>query len=148
MMIYHKTPRFLRSLPGLLMSGCAAAILITGGCSEKQPSPQAEAAPHLYHGMVNHLSQYVDSMVAAKDSAAVERLMNNALSNLTKLNFSYPANTDLELEEGQNDTIYMLTVKLTELRDAKLKKFGAAPSDSLATDSLATKETSPAKIKK
>lgn len=111
----------------------AGFMLFTGGCKEVVTTPQEEAAPALFDGTVKKLAATIDSLKSARDSASVDNLMANLLVNLTRLNFDYPANTDLELSEDENDSISKLTSRLLKLRDERLKSLSkdSVPSDSI-----------------
>lgn len=120
----------MRSAPILFVAILATVL---SGCSEKAPTPQQEAVPGLYSGTIKILHSYNDSLSRANDSATVLRLMDNLLVKLTRLNFELPPNTDLELSEDENDTIYKLTSKIIALRDKRLS--------SLSRDSLAKRDS-------
>lgn len=112
-----------------------ALFCIVTSCQEKQPTPQEQAVPGLFQGTVKLLTGYSDSLTKATDSATVYHLMSQLLDKMTRLNFEQPANTDLELSEDENDTIYKLTARMIKLRDDRLKILS---KDSLKRDSVET----------
>lgn len=109
------------------------AIIVLTGCQEKHTTPQEDAAPSLYTGVVRTLKTYADSISKANDSLAVKRITEKLSEDLTSVNFNQPANTDWSLTEDENDTIYALTTRFLSLCESKLKELSA---DSIPVDSI------------
>lgn len=117
------------------------ASSVLAGCEHKTSSPQEQSVPELYFRTVDCLKAYADSMAKAPDSAAVYRLMADMQSALTKLNFKFPANTDLELTEDENDTIYLMTKHILDEKNKRLETFARRDTVSKEeTDSLLSPE--------
>lgn len=77
---------------------------------------------------------YTDSITHAKDSASLLALMQRYDDSLTKLNYEYPANSDILIDEGENDTIKMLSMRIVHLRDSLLLRMsGKVANDSIST---------------
>lgn len=106
----------------------AIAAIIAGiaisSCSENNEDSQREAARNLYEKSVKLGRLYCDSMSHAKDSAEVVRLDAAYEAALTKLNFDFPAETDLGISEGENDTLHIYSARYIHLRDSILLVFG------------------------
>lgn len=106
-------------------------------CREKRRDPGRENGTQLYNRSVALTRQYIDSLRGAKDSAAVHGLSERYEEALTHLQFEYPAETYLQIEEGKNDTLTRLTLRYAELRDSLLRRMGSIEkSDSLSKDSI------------
>lgn len=78
---------------------------------------------------------YIDSISLAKDSVTYNHLISNFENRITKLNYSFPPNTDLNLTFVDNDSIMKLNERLVKIRREKLneleKEYGFPQSDSL-----------------
>lgn len=121
----------------LYLSGAVACLCTAlGGCSGKNEDTRGAQARSLYEKSLTLVRSYSDSMARAKDSAAVERLSEAYDEAVTKLNFNYPADTDPDMSEGENDTLARLTLRFVSLRDSLLYRFAhpLATPDSLASD--------------
>lgn len=111
--------------------------LVVESCQEKRPDEGRENGTQLYNRSVALTRQYIDSLRGAKDSAAVHGLSERYEEALTHLQFEYPAETYLQIEEGKNDTLTRLTLRYAELRDSLLRRMGSIEkSDSLSKDSI------------
>lgn len=94
----------------------------------------------LYREMCQLIRSYTDSLQASKDTVSFKRLSSAYEDKMTKLNFRYPADTDLELTEAENDTLNQLMTAYLKVRDSHLKDLhltkiaieGKAQSDSTA----------------
>lgn len=109
------------------------------GCRPKEDNTLQVAAKSMYERSKLTIRRYTDSLGVARDSATVLGLSHRLENELTKLNYSFPADAYMEYSEGANDTLVMLTTKFTLLRDSLLKRFGDPSiliADSLKTDSL------------
>lgn len=122
-----------------------SAILMSGilqiSCSHEKRNAKREYAATLYYRSVSMLKIYTDSMMAARDSSDLLGLAERLNNQLAVLNFECPSDTDLEITEGENDTLTMLTDKIVMLRDSMLFRFAhpETPGDSVPTDSLSVK---------
>lgn len=115
------------------------------GCDTGRNNPRGADAPSLFHKSMSLIKAYTDSMMLATDSTRVESLANGLEERLTKLNFSYPADTDLQLTEGENDTLAIVTSKFVKLKKERLYQFAhpivRTDSDSIARQRPAVADT-------
>lgn len=123
-----------------------ALILLSFGlvaCKEKQAPTLAKEAQELYSKSVGLISLYTDSLLASKDSSTLIQLDKRFENTLTKLNYQYPAGTDYEITEGENDTLTMMSVRYVSLKDSLLKAFAGnnLSPDSIPADSIAVYDT-------
>lgn len=123
----------------LLYIGAFGVLLFGVISCRQQPDDRLTAeARALFEKSVKLTGVYTDSLTKAKDSTTVLRLNDAFESELTKLNFQYPADTDLDMDEGQNDTLSRLNRHFIEVRDSMLYYFAhhVAVPDTIPTDSI------------
>ncbi|MDE6297166.1 MAG: hypothetical protein K2L89_04905, partial [Muribaculaceae bacterium] len=123
----------LRGLSPLLF-----ILLIATGCKKPVVNNHRGDAVNLYKKSISLIKLYTDSFASAQDSATLLELNERFESALTNLNFKFPAETCLEISEGENDTLTNLTERIIILRDSLLYSYAhpIEASDSLAKDSL------------
>lgn len=116
----------------------AVVAVIIAGCSQKEENSRTADAAELFARSVAVTTSYTDSIVAARDSGAVLRFARELDDSLSHLNFDFPADTDLEMNEGQNDTLANLLTRVAVIRDSLLYEFAhpRLTTDSVATDSI------------
>lgn len=118
------------SLVGLMMSSCI---------KEKVNFAHQESLK-LYEKMCNLTQSYIDSIEAAKDSTQINSLIDRYEASVDKLNYEVTPDTDYLLTEGQNDTILLLMLRLSDIRDERLHSFrNGGSQNSAETDSLPSK---------
>lgn len=100
-----------------LATACAIALW---GCGSKGDGGRAANARALFERSVRLNALYTDSLRGARDSATILRLSSGYEEALTSLNFEYPAGTDPDMSEGENDTLINLTLRFVALRDSLL----------------------------
>lgn len=100
---------------------CALGMLLS--CSSKDNGSRKPEARSLYEKSFQLTTLYTDSLIAARDSAEVERLSKAYSDALTELNYSFPADIDLEISEGENDTLKNVVLRYAVLRDSLLYSF-------------------------
>ncbi len=101
--------RILRTLPVLLPIALSA-------CTAKDNSHDHDMAAQLFDKSVALLNTYIDSLKVAPDSTEVERLMIHYDVKIASLNFEFPANTDLNLTEEENDSLIRMTQRMVRIR--------------------------------
>lgn len=119
---------------------CVLASALTCGCMRKSDKKDHAMAAQLYRKSLNIVKLYSDSIRNVTDSAHFTRMCEGFDESLAKLNYQFPANTDLQFTEEENDSMIRGISRLVELIREKRKKFGMSPNDSvarLAKDSLA-----------
>ncbi len=122
-MIYNKDKGWLRMrvLPCVALA-CVAGMTVTG-CGPKKDYGRSEAARSLYERCLSTTMLYTDSLRDARDSATVLRLSACLDYELARINYVFPPDTDLDVSEGENDTLTNLTDKFVLLRDSLLYRF-------------------------
>lgn len=125
-------------LKRLLRSGCrifhtislSILLIFFPGCGKKEESHDHDVAKQLFEKSVRMISVYIDSVNNASDSAALKSIVKNFNVKITRLNFEFPPETDLELNEDENDSLIRMHkhfIRAINLRDSVL----AHPVDSL-----------------
>ena len=116
----------------LLYISVLAALAGVWGCSRPGNNPNRVMARSLYEREKALVSNSIRRLSVARDSATVKRIAEEYDKEMTKLNFSYPVDTDWDISESENDTIQRLSMKYVSLRDSLLDRFGRL--DSLGHD--------------
>ncbi len=109
-------------------------FLLCPSCAEKKTETLSPEARDLFRKSSDLIRSYTDSIGKAKDSvtwAAIDRRFED---RLTKLNYSYPPDTDLHLSQGENDTLFALTTRYVKARAESHTRIlrGPAPADTVA----------------
>lgn len=124
----------LLALPALL------AIAVSGGCKGDNKDTDHAMAAQLFGKSASLISLYTDSIRNAKDSAALKRMANDFDERLAKINFQFPADTDLHLTEQENDSLIKLLDTLVAVRKDREKFLDVElRRDSVAQDSVNVK---------
>lgn len=124
----------------LLSSALCAVVMLagalSGGCSHPVTDSREQDAAALYNDLCALSRRYADSLQHAGDSAAVSALMERYESAYDRISLNVLPETDLYLDEGQNDTLKMLQKRLSDLRGRILKRCDAhLAGDTVAVDS-------------
>lgn len=113
-------------------------VVMALSCGRKVETHDHDVAKQLFEKSVRMITVYIDSVNNASDSASLQKIVNNFNVKITTLNYEFPSDTDLELNEDENDSLIRMHkrfVRAISLRDSVL----AHPVDSLKT--LAAKDS-------
>ncbi len=108
----------MKTFPAILV----ALLIMLAACTQTSNESRNSEARRLFFQSVKLVKQYSDSIKAANDSATIHRLDSTYLARLTELNLSLPPELDIQLTEGENDTLFKLTKTYVELRSRRLRK--------------------------
>lgn len=125
---------------GKLTAAASACLLVfTGACSRNVDNSGRENARLLYDESVRLIHVYLDSIVNTRDSTEVALLNNNFVESVARLNFRYPANTDLHLTELENEILAKMTARFAGLGKKRLRELKGHPAtpDPIRKDSVA-----------
>lgn len=127
----------------LLYIAAAAAAVAFAACSGGSDKRDRTKARDMFFEISALTEKYTDRVASARDSAEWAYLCVQFEDSLEKINFSYPADTDLLLSEGQNDTITRLTQAYITARDERISAIlhPALPADSVSADSISTESS-------
>lgn len=110
-------------------------VILCIGCTGGE-NDSNDGNPHkMYEELCALTKAYTDSMKHVKDSTAFYELSDRYEEKYAAISFKYPVGTDVELSEGENDTLFMLAKAYIKAREKALK---VAPADSVAADSVAS----------
>lgn len=94
-------------------------------------SNDKENANKMYDDLYSLVVAYNDSLNQSSDSVHIENMILDYERKLTEIVFSYPPNTDLNMTNGQQDTLSQLTDKFIELKKIKILATSNIESDSI-----------------
>lgn len=122
----------------LIAIAMTAGGILLSSCSGGKHSEDRASADSLFKAVASLTGEYTVKITAARDSADWAKITKEFEDSLTKINFNLPPDTDLQLTEGQNDTIYQLTEAYIAARDARLNAImhPKAPIDSVPGEEL------------
>lgn len=109
----------------------AVALSFMISCADGGKREHNASAASLYGKTVETLKAYTDSVRRAPDSAAVLALRDRCRDRLDHLNFEFPADTDLDMTEGENDTIAILSSRFLATASQRLQSFATQPTDTI-----------------
>lgn len=137
---YTSPKRKIRlSARDLWAAAILAVILLLGidACKRNSECVHNREARRLYEESLSMISFYADSLKNAKDSVAFFRLRDDFEERLAKLNFQFPSDTDLQITEQENDSLYQAFQRYIALRDGKLEQLAMKNRrDTVGQDSL------------
>lgn len=113
----------------------ALLLASAGACSGGDENRAETAAESLYHQTVHITREYTSRIKAAKDSAACDSLFGRYRDIIDSINFKYPADTDLQLTEGQNDTLTYLSRCLVEIHAKRMHAIKVGPDSTASVES-------------
>ena len=129
-------------LTSLLIGILIFCSLMLESCNMGNGNQDDGQAAILYDKSVRLITAYTDSMSRAADTIAIQQLSERFEQQLDRLNNNVPAETDLRMSEGQNDTLAYLVEKWIQTRDKSLKKAtGVIEADSIAAPADTLKAT-------
>ena len=107
--------------------GCLPFILsslVIIGCKETNTPTLTEEAHILYKRSIYLTNIYMDSILNCKDSSSIYQIDKHFDNRLTKLNYEYPAGTDYDMTEGENDTLTFQLARYAYIKDSLLQAVG------------------------
>lgn len=107
-----------------------ACALLIASCTDGRDTQERQGR-QLYLEEKRLIQTYIDSIRQMPDSADVTALMRRYQEKLWSINSTYPADTDLELNQGENDTIYALTQELLKYAEKRGVKTDTIIADSV-----------------
>lgn len=123
--------RYFSRIPVLLM---AVGMLSCSHVAEEKN----EESDRLYHETLKLIKIYKDSLSRVTDPQELKDIFTNFNIRLEKLNFDVPPDTDLQLNEGKNDTLFIKISELRHIYDIKRAELGDVPDQKvlMRSDSL------------
>ena len=118
-----------------LLASLTSLLLIVGGCNNSKTIDNKSESDKMFIELKELLLLYSDSLKNAADSASITNIVDRYESELTKTIYKYPAESDLLLTQGQQDTIASLTENFVAIKRLKYSNL-LQNNDSIATDSI------------
>ena len=118
------------------------SLLPFSSCGNVKTDNGEAMADQLFEKSANVIKGYTDSLANVADSATLRRLKDGLNEKMSKINFQFPADTDLKLSEEENDSLIRLIDRLVETireKEAALVKDSICnplPGDSTLVSSL------------
>ena len=106
----------------LILPLSLVGLFAFSACKERRADPLEGEARKLFARSSAMIRAYTDSMAAVRDSASWARLDHDFDRRLARLNFEFPADTDLRMTEGENDTLSSLTHRYVEVRTEAIER--------------------------
>lgn len=110
------------------------ALFLLLACSKPEEDTESREAASLFQETVSLISDYTIKVKNSNDSNEIDNLMVEFDKKLTDINFSYPSNTDLNLTEQDNDSIFKLMKNLKETRRLTLSRIHQDYLNSISTE--------------
>ena len=118
-----------------LLASLTSLLLIVGGCNNSKTIDNKSESDKMFIELKELLILYSDSLKNASDSASITNIVDRYESELTQTIYKYPAESDLLLTQGQQDTIASLTENFVAIKRLKYSNL-LQGNDSIATDSV------------
>lgn len=93
-------------------------------CGSKPVENVQDDTDRLYNQTIKIAAEYADSIRNAPDSAGAMHAYARFNAAIDSLNMSVAPNTDLQLSEGENDTIFLTLMGVMSLFEGKLEELG------------------------
>ena len=90
------------------------SLLPFSSCGNVKTDNGEAMADQLFEKSANVIKGYTDSLANVADSATLRRLKDGFNEKMSKINFQFPADTDLKLSEEENDSLIRLIDRLVE----------------------------------
>ena len=84
------------------------SLLPFSSCGNVKTDNGEAMADQLFEKSANVIKGYTDSLANVADSATLRRLKDGFNEKMSKINFQFPADTDLKLSEEENDSLIRL----------------------------------------
>lgn len=95
-------------------------VLLGSGCNKKVESYDYMVAELLFQKSARMIEVYIDSISQAPDSAAIKNISQNFNIKLTALNYEFPPDTDLRLNEEENDSLIRMHKRFNEAKRKRI----------------------------
>ena len=100
-------------------------------CKKKEENDGGPEARELFSRSSKTILEAIKELGLANDSMSVDSLQTLFEKKITDINFSFPAQTDLNLTEQENDSLFKLLQDLESLRKEKLLHFSRMYLDTI-----------------
>ena len=111
-------------------------FLIFISCTHKKEKTTDEPARRLFDKSAVLSVDFIKQIQFAKDSVEVDSIIERFEKKLTEINFSFPPETDYNLTEEENDSLFRLFQEINRVKEEKLKSLNLIPllADSISSE--------------
>lgn len=114
----------------------ASILYLASACGHEEGSSARPEATDLYSRTVSITRGYISKIESASDSATIDSLFSRYRDEIDSINYLYPPETDYHMNEGQNDTISILSGRIVSLHKKKLYRIAHPDTVSVKADSV------------
>lgn len=107
----------MRRLSGMILM---VSMLMVMSCRNGDNADDRTEARELFRQLSELNRSFTSSVASAPDSAAWAKITLAYEDSLAKINFRFPPDTDLEMSQGENDTLFSLTSAYIAARDTRI----------------------------
>lgn len=124
----------------LMACVCLTTYILLSCSSSEQRQKQIDndhsQARNLYMELRNMTNRYIDSLKNLSDTVDINDFENRYEKSIHDIYYRYPGDLDVEMTQGEQDTLWILTDRFIRL---KMRKFGRTlhSPDSLMADTVA-----------
>lgn len=119
--------------------------LVFVSCAREQEEQSREESIKLYRSISSLAETYIDSLENAKDTLALNSLMERFENRLDDINYAVIPDTDYSLSEDENDTIFMLLTQVMAARRTRMEELLSRRLQ-IVEDSLSQDDDSPTSV--
>ena len=113
-----------------------ATTIFIVSCEKKVTQFHNEEARQLFEESASLISKYTDEIKIAPDSASVDSLNERFEKKITEINFHYPSETDLNMTEQENDSLFNLLSNLKQVTTIRLQELKKTDNDTIPMDTF------------
>lgn len=107
-------------------------LLLFVSCQSNKEKDDSGEARELFSQSVNALIEYTSKISQCKDSLEIDSIIEKYEKVITDINFSVPSETDFNLTEQENDSIFLLIEIMKRTVSDKFKEFSILIPDSVS----------------
>lgn len=111
-------------------------LIIISACKINKHEKDHEMSSQLFSKTVQLINHYTDSINNTQDSASLKRMKIQFNDKLAKVNFQFPADTDLGLTQEENDCIIHMLDRLVIIINRKDSIISSLPRDTIENESI------------
>ena len=111
-------------------------IFAFSSCGSKENKERNSEADDLFNKSVQTIIESTLKIKNASDSIEVDSISEAFEKRIIEINFSVSAETDLKLNEQENDSLYKLLNNFRNLKEEKLRELSISHNDTIPEEPL------------
>lgn len=108
--------------------------MLISSCAQKKDINDDIEARNLFRNSASNIIEFTEKIWNATDSTSVDSISSLFEKKMIEINFSFPPQTDLKITEQENDSLFYLLQKFTQIKKEKLQELSKTPTDSIPQD--------------